>query len=232
MQRAETVWRSLLATPGLGEQLRLPILRQRASLARVAGDLEGRRRWLGELAALTADPVVRHELAAVGFLLGDLYLFEAQLRAIISESPSTEEALQSVQDLRDAGYEVDPSDEGYVFYRHRAFPEARAVLTLGIEEQGLTRYALAYRNYFLAASYDDEGFYLESVPLYDTVAAIPEARCLPALGAVLGCAGIGERRRLRRGRAALRRGGARGRGRVRGGSGVPERLGEAARGRQ
>ncbi len=175
VQRAETVWRSLLATPGLGEQLRLPILRQRASLARVAGDLEGRRRWLGELAALTADPVVRHELAAVGFLLGDLDLFEAQLRAIIIESPSTEEALQSVQDLRDAGYDVDPSDEGYVFYRHRAFPEARAVLTLGIEEQGLTRYALAYRTYFLAASYDDEGFYLESVPLYDTVAAIPEA---------------------------------------------------------
>ena len=175
VQRAETVWQSLLATPGLGEQLRLPILRQRAGLARVAGDLDARRRWLGELAALTHDPEVRHELAAVGFLLGDLDLFEAQLRAIISESPSTEEALQSVQDLRNAGYEVDPGDEGYVYYRHRAFPEARAVLEPGLADPDLTGEERVYRTYFLAASYDDEGFYLESVPLYDAVAALPEA---------------------------------------------------------
>ena len=172
---AETVWQSLLATPGLGEQLRLPILRQRADVARTAGDLEGRRRWLGELAALTGDPAVRHELAAVGFLLDDLDLFEAQLRAIIAEHPSSEEALFSVQDLRAAGFAVDAGDEGYVFYRHRAHAEARAVLTPAIEEADADGEALAYRTYFLAAAYDDDGFYLESVPLYDAVAAMPEA---------------------------------------------------------
>ena len=175
VERAETVWQSLLATPGLGEQLRLPILRQRAAIARVADDLEARRRWLGELAALTRDPTVRHELAAVGFLLGDLDLFEAQLRAIIVESPSAEEALFSVRDLRDAGYAVDAGDEGYVLYRHHAFAQARAVLVPAIEEPELTSDALVYRTYFLAASYDDDGFYVESVPLYDAVAAIPEA---------------------------------------------------------
>ena len=175
VERAETVWGSLLATPGLGGQLRLPILRQRADLARVAGDLEGRRRWLGELAALTADPVVRHELAAVGFLLEDYDLFEAQLRAIIAESPFTDEALFSVRDLRDAGYEVDPGDEGLVYYRHRAYAQVRAVLTPAIEEPELPGDALAYRMYFLAAAYDDEGYHVESVPFYDTVAANPEA---------------------------------------------------------
>jgi len=175
VQRAETVWQSLLATPGLGDQLRLPVLRQRAAIARVAGDLEGRRRWLSELAVLTGDPVVRHELAAVGFLLNDLDLFEAQLRAIIAESPHTEEALQSVQDLRTAGYEVDPGDEGFVLYRHRLFGQARAVLGAAIQDSLATGEALAFRTYFLAASYDDEGFYLESVPLYDAVAASPEA---------------------------------------------------------
>ena len=47
VERAETVWQSLLATPGLGEQLRLPILRQRAvkvtrfddRLAKLAADM-------------------------------------------------------------------------------------------------------------------------------------------------------------------------------------------------
>ena len=175
VEDAETVWQSLLATPGLGEQLRLPILRQRADIAQVAGDLEARRRWLGELAALTGDPGVRHELAAVGFLLGDLDLFEAQLRAIIAESPSTDEALQSVKDLRDAGYAVDLGDEGYVLYRHREFARARGVLTRAVEEPGVAGGPLAYRTYFLAASYDDEGFYVESIPLYDAVAANPEA---------------------------------------------------------
>ena len=175
VERAETVWQSLLATPGLGEQLRLPILRQRASIARVQGDLEGRRRWLGELAALTRDPEVRHELAAVGFLLGDLDLFEAQLRAIIAESPATEEALSSIRDLRQAGYEVDPGDEGFVYYRHRAYPEARAVLEPAVQDPAASGAALAYRTYFLAAAYDDDGYYLEAVPLYDAVAAEPEA---------------------------------------------------------
>ncbi len=175
IEAAETVWRSLLATPGLGEQLRLPILRQRADVARAAGDLEGRRRWLGELAALTGDPAVRHELAAVGFLLNDLDLFEAQLRAIIAEHPSSDEALASVQDLRAAGFEVDAGDEGYVFYRRRAHAEARAVLEPAIGEPGVGGEALAYRTYFLAAAFDDDGFYLQSVPLYDAVAAMPEA---------------------------------------------------------
>ncbi len=175
VERAETVWQSLLATPGLGEQLRLPILRQRAAIARVEGDLEGRRRWLGELAALTRDPEVRHELAAVGFLLGDLDLFEAQLRAIIAESPWTEEALFSLHDLRQAGYAVDPGQEGFVYYRHGAFAQARAVLLPAVQDPAASAEELAYRTYFLAAAYDDDGFYLESVPLYDAVAAAPEA---------------------------------------------------------
>lgn len=175
VERAETVWQSLLATPGLGEQLRLPILRQRAAIARVEGDLEGRRRWLGELATLTRDPEVRHELAAVGFLLGDLDLFEAQLRAIIAESPWTEEALFAVRDLRQAGYEVDPGEEGFVYYRHGAFAQARAVLLPAVQDPVASAEQLAYRTYFLAAAYDDDGFYLESIPFYDAVAAAPEA---------------------------------------------------------
>lgn len=175
VERAETVWQSLLATPGLGEQLRLPILRQRAAIARVEGDLEGRRRWLGELAALTGDPEVRHELAAVGFLLGDLDLFEAKLRAIIAETPWTEEALFAVRDLRQAGYAVDPGQEGFVFYRHGAFPQARAVLLPAVQDPAASAEELAYRTYFLAAAYDDDGFYLESVPLYDAVAGASEA---------------------------------------------------------
>ena len=174
-ERAETVWDALLATPDLSDQLRLPILRQRADFARRAEDLAELRRWLGELVAITADAKARHELAAVAFRLGDLDLFEAQLRAIIAESPSTDEALQAIEDLRRAGYEVDAGDEGYALYRHREFARARAVLTPAVAEAGISGEALAYRTYFLAAAYDDDGFYLEAVPLYDAVAAHPQA---------------------------------------------------------
>ena len=215
VERAETVWQSLLATPGLGEQLRLPILRQRASIARVQDDLEGRRRWLGQLAALTGDPEVRHELAAVGFLLGDLDLFEAQLRAIIAESPWTEEALFSVRDLRQAGYEVDPGDEGYVYYRHRAFTQARTVLLQAVQDPLISGEALAYRTYFFAASYDDDGYNLEAIALYDARGGDPGGGGLRASGAVLGGAGARKRGALHRGSAALRRGCGGGRVRIR-----------------
>ncbi len=172
---AGRVWRALLATPALQVQLGVSVLRQSASLARANGDLEARRRWLGELAALTGEAQVRHELAAVAFLLDDLELFETQLRAIVVERPATPEALLAIRDLRDAGFAIDAGDEGYVLYRHRAFAEARAVLAAGLGEPGLAEAALAFRTYYLAAAYDDAGFFLESIPLYDIVAASPGA---------------------------------------------------------
>ncbi len=173
--RAESVWDLLLATPTVGQLLRTPILQQRLELAIAAEDLEGQRRWLGELVAVTGSPMLRQALAAVGFLLGDVALFEQQLRAIIVESPWSEEAVSAVQDLRTAGFAVDPGDEGFVLYRQRLYAQARAVLGPASEDPTLTGEALAYRTYFLAASYEDDGFPLESVPLYDAVAANPQA---------------------------------------------------------
>ena len=166
---------ALLALPDLGEALRLAILRQRAELAREAGDLEGRRRWLGQLAALTGEATALHELASAAFLLGDLALFGEQLRAVMERWPGSEEALQAIADLRDAGFDVDAGAEGYVYYRHRAYAEARAALAAGLAEPGLPDGERAFRAYFLAAAYDDGGFPAESVPLYDEVAANPEA---------------------------------------------------------
>ncbi len=172
---AARAWDALLALPDLGEPLRLAVLRQRADQARATGDLAGRRRWLGELAALTGGAAVRHELAAAAFTLGDLALFEEQLRAIVTQWPGSEEALQAIADLRAAGFAVDAGAEGYVLYRHRAYAEARAVLAAGLTEPGLTAAERAFRTYFLAAAYDDAGFAAESVPLYDEVAANPAA---------------------------------------------------------
>lgn len=172
---AARAWDALLALPDLGEALRLAILRQRADLAREAGDLEGWRRWLDQLAALTGEAAALHELASVAFLLGDLALFEEQLRAVMARWPGSEEALQAIADLRDAGLDVDAGAEGYVYYRHRAYAEARAALTAGLAAADLPDGERAFRAYFLAAAYDDDGFPAESVPLYDEVAANPEA---------------------------------------------------------
>ena len=172
---AARAWDALLALPDLGEALRLAILRQRAELARETGDLEGRARWLGQLAALTGEAAALHELASAAFLLGDLALFGEQLRAVMERWPGSEEALQAIADLRDAGFDVDAGAEGYVYYRHRAYAEARAALAAGLAEPGLPDGERAFRAYFLAAAYDDGGFPAESVPLYDEVAANPDA---------------------------------------------------------
>lgn len=175
---AARAWDALLALPDLGEPLRLAILRQRADLAREAGDLEGWRRWLGQLAALTGEAAALHELASAAFLLGDLALFEEQLRAVMARWPGSEEALQAIADLRAAGFDVDAGAEGYVYYRHRAYAGARATLTAGLAAAGLPDGERAFRAYFLAAAYDDDGFPAESVPLYDEVAANPAAGVL------------------------------------------------------
>lgn len=175
VEGAARAWDALLALPDLGEALRLAILRQRADLARETGDLEGWRRWLGQLAARTGEAAALHELASAAFLLGDLALFEEQLRAVMERWPGSEEALQAIADLRDAGFAVDAGAEGYVYYRHRAYAEARAALAAGLAEPDLPDGERAFRAYFLAAAYDDGGFPAESVPLYDEVAANPDA---------------------------------------------------------
>ena len=172
---AASTWDALLALPDLSEPLRLTVLRQRADLARGTGDDAALRRWLGELAARTGEAAVRHELAAAAFRLGDLALFEEQLRAIVTQWPGSDEAPQAIADLRDAGLTVDAGAEGYVLYRRRAYAETRAVLAAGLTEPALTEAERAFRTYFLAAAYDDAGFAAESVPLYDEVAANPDA---------------------------------------------------------
>ena len=172
---AAATWDALLALPDLSEPLRLTILRQRAAAARGTGDAAALRRWLGQLAERTGEASVRHELAAAAFRLGDLALFEEQLRAIVAQWPASDEALQAIADLRAAGLAVDAGAEGYALYRRRAYAEARAVLAAGLTEPALAEAERAFRTYFLAAALDDAGFAAESVPLYDEVAANPAA---------------------------------------------------------
>ena len=228
---AARAWDALLALPDLGEALRLAILRQRAELARETGDLEGRARWLGQLAALTGEAAALHELASAAFLLGDLALFGEQLRAVMERWPGSEEALQAIADLRDAGFDVDAGAEGYVYYRHRAYAEARAALAAGLAEPGLPG-----RRARLPRLLPGRRLRRRRLPRGVRAALRRggrEPRCgrLRPSRALLGGARDGDAGRARGGGAPSRGGGGRRRP-VLGGERLPRRVRAAARGRR
>lgn len=114
---ADAVWDGLLAAGKATATLQAEVLRERARLAREAGDDVALGRWLDALAGLTSDPAARYERAAVARRRGDEGLFASSLLRIIVDSPGSRYASLAIADLREAGRAIDPGDEGLVYYR-------------------------------------------------------------------------------------------------------------------
>jgi soluble lytic murein transglycosylase len=169
---ASLAWEAALAAPGASDPLKGQVYRARAESALGAGDTVGAVGWLKRLVGVAASAEDRYELAALAAEAGDMKTFEEQLREIVRSEPSSDYAVLAIDDLRMAGRAVDGGSEGYVYYRRRSFAQAREVLGAAVLELGLAASDLAFRTYYLAASYEDAGFPAESVPLYDEVAAI------------------------------------------------------------
>jgi soluble lytic murein transglycosylase len=166
---AEAAWDRALGAPGIANSLRAAIFRDRATIALDEGNQQAAARWVSELIGVSDSSTDRFRLAEIALELGDVVTWEQQLRRIISGDPGSRLALQAIDELRAADYPVDGADEGYVYYRHRRYAEAREALIASLQESGLTPAQLAFRTYYLAAAYEDDGFYAQSIPLYDRV---------------------------------------------------------------
>jgi len=171
---ADAAWRAALSSPLASDPLRADVYRARAEAALAEGDTGGAIGWLEQLVGVAATPETRYQLATLAADAGESALFRAQLAAIVSSEPASDYAVLAIDDLKAAGERVDAGQEGYVAYRRRNFARAREVLSAGVEEPGLAPSELAFRTYYLAASYEDAGFLAEAVPLYDQVPLIDE----------------------------------------------------------
>lgn len=169
---ADAAWDAALAHPRANDSLRVEVYRDRADAALETGALALATQWLRSATDIAATPALRYELASLAFQVGDYETFAGQLQAIVYEAPATSLADRAVDDLVAAGYTVDPGQMGYVKYRRRDFAAAREVLGQGVSEPGISASTLAFRTYYLAASYDDAGLKAESIPLYDSIAQI------------------------------------------------------------
>ncbi len=175
-EEAARAWDAAIASPASSNSLRAAIYRSRAELAAARGDASDELHWRTRLVALQPAPQYRYELAHAASRLGDERTFAEQLQTIVEEHPGSRYALLAIADLRAAGIPVDPGHEGYVYYRHRAYANARDVLSASLAEPGLAPEEREFRLYYLAASYDDAGLYEDSIPYYDEAAAlVPES---------------------------------------------------------
>ena len=167
---ADAVWDGLLAGGKATATLQAEVLRERARLAREAGDDVALGRWLDALVGLTSDPAARYERAAVALRLGDEGRFASTLMRVIVDSPGSRYASLAIGHLREAGVAIDPGDEGLVYYRRGAYQEAKKVLEPALADGAASPAQLTFRAYYLAASHEDSGDAASAVRYYDVAA--------------------------------------------------------------
>lgn len=168
---AASAWDAVLGSPAATNTLRAAAYRDRADAAAAAGDTAAVVTWLTRLVGIQPNPENRYALATAAKRRGDGDTFAAQLRAVMSESPSSPFASRAIADLTDAGYAVDPGREGFVYYRRGAYTDARRVLAVAAVAPGLSAADRAFRSYYLAAAYEDSGSLATAVQWYDIAAS-------------------------------------------------------------
>lgn len=166
---AEAAWLRALDSPFTTSTVRATILRDRARVAESRGDAQGAVNLYAELVNVTGAPSDRFVLAEAALTLGDSVTWEEQLRAVISFNSGSLLAVRALDELEASGREVDPGDAGYVLYQRRRYSEAAARFEAALEDETLAPADRAFRLYYLAASLEDDGFWADSVPIYDSV---------------------------------------------------------------
>ena len=172
---AGKTWDALLANGALSTALRARVLRERSEAARQAGDLADLGRWLDERISTGVDTAAMYERAQLALASGDGERSISLLRSIISGHSGSREAVLSVGELQARGVAVDSGQEGLVYYRRGAYAEAQRALLRAVDEPGLSREAMTFRQYYLAASYEDGGLPAEAVRYYDLAGEGPSA---------------------------------------------------------
>ena len=169
---AQQEWTRLLALPALPAPLKLSAWRGRTALAESAGDAGARVEALRRVVALGGSPGDRRALALAAKSAGDEATFASELRSIITGSPASALALEAIATLRSAGYEVDPGDEGLVYYRRGDYAKAQQLFLQAVAvQEGKSGTDLAFEYFYLGAAYEDGGRPGDAVAAYDLAAA-------------------------------------------------------------
>ncbi|MEP7215808.1 MAG: transglycosylase SLT domain-containing protein [Anaerolineaceae bacterium] len=167
---AAAAWDALLVQGDLPVSLRASVLRERVAAARAAGDDAALVRWLDGLIGFSGDAPALLERAQKARASGEPELSAQLLTRLVATQPDSRLAVQAVVLLHEAGVTVDAGQEGLIYYRRGAYPEARRVLLAGIAEPGISSATLAFRLYYLAAAYEDAGLPDKAIVYYDQAA--------------------------------------------------------------
>lgn len=168
---AAVAWDALLAQGDLPAALRLSVLRERAVTARTMGDDAALARWLDALIGFSGDASALFERAQLARASGENAVSAQLLTRLVTSQSGSRFAVQAVAQLHEARVAVDAGQEGLIYYRGGAYPEARVVLLAGIAEPGISSATLAFRLYYLAAAYEDAGVPDRAIVYYDEAAA-------------------------------------------------------------
>ena len=167
---ADAVWEHVLNGASSSPALRTSVYRAQAGLARAQGDDVRLRQALTALVAATGEPGARIELSEVSGRLGDSVGMLGQLRAIVAQSPASVYAGIALERLQAGPYAVDAGQAGLVYYRHGSYARAAAVLREAVAEPGISAEQLAFRGFYLGATYEDSGEPQLAVRFYDLAA--------------------------------------------------------------
>ncbi|MGE0601038.1 MAG: transglycosylase SLT domain-containing protein [Dehalococcoidia bacterium] len=162
-------WEQLLADGSVSPALKTLIRRTEVERQRESGDTAGLIGALDALIADTADPAARFERASIALVAGDTDTVGEQLRALVSENPSSSYAGLALAELESGGYYVDPGVAGLAYYRQGAYAKAVDVLVPAVD-RAAAPVDVAFRAYYLGAAYEDLGDGPEAIH-YDDVAA-------------------------------------------------------------
>ncbi|MGE3074784.1 MAG: transglycosylase SLT domain-containing protein [Dehalococcoidia bacterium] len=164
------IWDQLLADGSVSPALKTLIRRTEVEKQRDSGDTAGLVRALDALIADTADPGARFERANLAMASGDTAETGAQLRALVTESPSSSYASLALAELEGGGFAIDPGVAGLAYYRQGAYSKAVDILLPAVDEAGVAA-DVAFRAYYLGAAYEDLGNGDEAIHYYDVAAA-------------------------------------------------------------
>lgn len=167
---AEALWQQVLSSSGASLSLKGAVHLARAEVARQSHDDPELQDALLGVIQTTHSPSAYFESAEVAQRQGDLALFARQLRYLVLQVPSSHFAYLALADLADAGLAVDAGAAGLIYYRKGLYSQARAVLLPSLE-QAPTAADLAFRAFYLAASFEDAGDLANAVKYYDVAAA-------------------------------------------------------------
>jgi soluble lytic murein transglycosylase len=164
------IWASLLADPAGSAALKTTVRRELVDQWRTRGDAAQLATALDALIADTGESGARFERAELALEAGDTVTAAAQLGAVIAGDPGSRYAALALE-LADAqGIAVDPGAAGLSLYRRGDYLQAVETLVPAVEAAA-TAGELAFRAYYLAASYEDLGRGDDAIRYYDLAAA-------------------------------------------------------------